>query len=250
MIYADFSSYSDMARGISMILGIDIGKNFNNPYLSQSTAEFWNRWHISLNEWFIENVYIPLGGNRKGITRKYINMLIVFLISGLWHGAHWHFVVWGVLNGVLAIIGLILKPARNYVYEKLNVDESVESIVAIKRIIVFYLITLTWIFFTSGIMDSIGIWKKILLFNYLSIFNSNLLNIAGTAVGTFVTMITTIIFCKIQIKRQHENLLYEKYEKQPFFMQSLIVAIAICICIFGASVTSANVNTQFLYFQF
>lgn len=249
-IYADFSSYSDMARGISMILGIDIGKNFNNPYLSQSTAEFWNRWHISLNEWFIENVYIPLGGNRKGITRKYINMLIVFLISGLWHGAHWHFVVWGVLNGVLAIIGLILKPARNYVYEKLNVDESVESIVAIKRIIVFYLITLTWIFFTSGIMDSIGIWKKILLFNYLSIFNSNLLNIAGTAVGTFVTMITTIIFCKIQIKRQHENLLYEKYEKQPFFMQSLIVAIAICICIFGASVTSANVNTQFLYFQF
>lgn len=249
-IYADFSSYSDMARGISMILGIDIGKNFNNPYLSQSTAEFWNRWHISLNEWFIENVYIPLGGNRKGITRKYINMLIVFLISGLWHGAHWHFVVWGVLNGVLAIIGLILKPARNYVYEKLNVDEAVESIVAIKRIIVFYLITLTWIFFTSGIMDSIRICKKILLFNYLSIFNSNLLNIAGTAVGTFVTVITTIIFCKIQIKRQHENLLYEKYEKQPFFMQSLIVAIAICICIFGASVTSANVNTQFLYFQF
>lgn len=78
-IYADFSSYSDMARGIAMIMGIHIGKNFDNPYLSLSTSEFWNRWHTSLNSWFIENIYIPLGGNRKGTYRKYVNILIVFL---------------------------------------------------------------------------------------------------------------------------------------------------------------------------
>lgn len=249
-IYADFSSYSDIARGVSMILGIDVGKNFNNPYLSQNLAEFWNRWHVSLNEWFIENVYIPLGGNKKGIFRKYLNMMVVFFISGLWHGAYWHFVIWGVINGAFVIIGLILKPVKDRVYEKLGIDQSVESIVAIKRIIVFCLITLTWVFFTSGIRDSLRICKRIILFNYLSIFNSNLLNISGTAVETFVTIIATIIFCKVQVKRQDERLLYEKYEKQPFFIQSLVSAIIICICVFGACATSANVDTQFLYFQF
>lgn len=152
-IYADFSSYSDMARGVSKLLGIDIGKNFNNPYLSQSTAEFWNRWHISLNEWFIENVYIPLGGNRKGIIRRYINMIAVFFISGLWHGANWHFVLWGLINGLFAIIGLIVKPLKQKLYKLFNVNEKLESIVFIRRCIVFYLINLTWVFFTSSVYD-------------------------------------------------------------------------------------------------
>lgn len=94
-IYADFSSYSDMARGISMLMGIKVSKNFDNPYLSVSTSEFWNRWHMSLNNWFVEYVYIPLGGNRRGMLRKYFNVFIVFLISGLWHGAYHHFIIWG-----------------------------------------------------------------------------------------------------------------------------------------------------------
>ena len=94
-IYADFSSYSDMARGIAKLMGIEITKNFNNPYLSLSTSEFWNRWHVSLNSWLLENIYIPLGGNRKGTFRKNLNVFIVFVISGLWHGAKFHFVAWG-----------------------------------------------------------------------------------------------------------------------------------------------------------
>ena len=249
-IYADFSSYSDMARGVGFVLGIDVGKNFNNPYLSQSTAEFWKRWHISLNEWFIENVYIPLGGNRKGIIRKYLNMMVVFLISGLWHGAYWHFVAWGAINGIFVIVGLTIKPFKHLIYEKLKIDEKIESIIAIKRIVVFYLITLTWVFFTSGVRDSLQICKRIVLFNYLSIFDANLLNISGTAVGTLVTALTTIAFCKVQFIRQDEKCMYEKYDKQPFFFQCLLIAIIICICIFGASATSANIDTQFLYFQF
>lgn len=249
-IYADFSSYSDMARGVSMILGIEIGKNFNNPYLSCSTAEFWSRWHVSLNEWFIENVYIPLGGNRKGIVRKYFNMMIVFLISGLWHGANWHFIMWGAINGAFVIIGLVVKPVKDRIYEKFNIDQSVESVVLFKRIIVFYLITLTWVFFSSGITDSLRICKRIVLFNYLSIFNSNLLNIAGTAIETFITVTSTFVFCKIQVKRQNEKILYEKYDRQPFFFQSLVPALLICICIFGACSTNASVDTRFLYFQF
>ncbi|WP_176754458.1 MBOAT family O-acyltransferase [Pseudobutyrivibrio sp. 49] len=249
-IYADFSSYSDMARGVGKILGIEVGKNFNNPYLSQSTAEFWNRWHMSLNEWFIENLYIPLGGNRKGNIRKYINMLIVFLVSGLWHGAQWHFVVWGLFNGVIVVIGQLIKPFKIFVYKKLNIDEKTESIVLIRRVIVFFLITLTWIFFTSETMDSFSICKRILMFNYFSIFNPDLLCIAGTAVGTFVIVISTILFCKVQIRRQDEQNIYEVYCRQPLFLQGLLVAAIISVCIFGACATDANIDTQFLYFQF
>ena len=99
-IYADFVSYSDIAIGLAQILGIYVRPNFLNPYLSCSLTEFWERWHASLNEWLVEYVYIPLGGNRHGVLRKYVNIMIVFLISGLWHGASWHYVVWGGLKWI------------------------------------------------------------------------------------------------------------------------------------------------------
>lgn len=96
-IYSDFSAYSDMACGVSRMLGFKVKNNFSNPYLATSLAQFWNRWHMTLNDWFIENVYIPLGGNRKGSLRKYINVMAVFLLSGAWHGASMHYVIWGGL---------------------------------------------------------------------------------------------------------------------------------------------------------
>ena len=249
-IYADFNSYSDMARGVAKLLNIDVGKNFINPYLSKTTAEFWNRWHVSLNEWFIENVYIPLGGNRKGTIRKYINMLIVFFISGLWHGAQWHFIVWGVFNGILVVIGRIIAPVKKKVYKAINVSEEVESIVFIKRFIVFGLITMTWMFFHSGVLDALKICRRIMLFDFVSIFNPELLNISGTAVTTFVTAIVTILFCLVQKARQNESLEYIRYKSQPYLFQCILVAILICICIFGECNTDANIDAAFLYFQF
>lgn len=249
-IYADFSSYSDMARGVSRILGIDVGKNFNNPYLSQTTAEFWNRWHISLNEWFIENVYIPLGGNRKGTIRKYCNMMIVFFISGLWHGAYWHFVAWGVLNGIFAVIGQIIKPLKRNAYKRAGVNEKAESIVLIRRLIVFFLITLTWVFFNANIVDACAICQRLILFDFLSVFDPDLLAIAGTTVATFVTAAATLVFFRVQISRQDEEKISRVYCSQPFLLQCLPAAIMVCICIFGACATDASVDTQFLYFQF
>lgn len=249
-VYADFASYSDMARGIGKVLGIDVGMNFNNPYLSITTSEFWTRWHMSLNEWFVENVYIPLGGNRKGVIQKYFNMMIVFGISGLWHGADWHFVAWGLINGIIVVLGQIIAPAKEKLYQKMCVNEKAESIVFVKRVIVFFLITLTWIFFTAGIMDSLRIWKRILFFDFVSVFNPQLLNICGTTVATFVTFVATLIFCVIQYSRQNETTNYIKYKRQPFIVQCFIVAVIICVCIFAVCNTDANVDTQFLYFQF
>ena len=249
-IYADFNAYSDMARGVSKLLNIDVGRNFNNPYLSKSTSEFWNRWHTSLNEWFIENLYIPLGGNRKGTIRKYFNILIVFFVSGLWHGAQWHFVIWGLFNGVLVVIGQVLKPVKAKIYEKTGFSEDVESIVFLKRFILFGLITMTWMFFHLGVRDALRICKRIALFDFVSIFNPGLLNISGTATATFVTVVVTILFCIIQNCRQNESDYYEIYKKQPFIMQCILMAIIICMCVFGACNVDANVDAKFLYFNF
>ncbi len=249
-IYADFSSYSDMARGIAMLMGIRIGKNFNNPYLSCSTAEFWNRWHMSLNAWFIENIYIPLGGNRKGALRKYINTFIVFFISGLWHGAAYRYIVWGVLNGGLVIAGQILKPIKSRIYSAIHIDENVESIKCLRRIIVFILITMTWIFFNNSVTDSIFILKKIIYLNPINFFDQNLFSISGTLATTFTTAVVTLLFVYIQLKRQNESTEYACYCRQPLLFQAMILGILICICVFGACSTDATVNTQFLYFQF
>ena len=99
-IYCDFSGYSDMAIGIARYLGFDVGKNFDHPYLSKSVGEFWRRWHISLSSWLRDYVYIPLGGSRVALPRIYLNILITFLVSGIWHGSTWNFVIWGLLNGL------------------------------------------------------------------------------------------------------------------------------------------------------
>lgn len=112
-IYCDFAGYSTIATGASEILGIRLMENFNAPYFSQSVSEFWRRWHISLSSWFRDYVYVPLGGNRKGTLRKYVNIMIVFLVSGLWHGAGWSYVAWGGLNGAYQVIGSVLKPLRD-----------------------------------------------------------------------------------------------------------------------------------------
>ena len=100
-IYADFSAYTDIARGSARLLGIELRENFNHPYLAQSPPEFWRRWHMSLSNWFRDYVYIPLGGSRAGPEQTARNLIITFFLSGLWHGASWNFVLWGLFHGVL-----------------------------------------------------------------------------------------------------------------------------------------------------
>ena len=108
-IYFDFSGYSDMAIGIAKIWGFDLGKNFNAPYIAKNPSEFWGRWHISLSSWFKEYVYIPLGGNRKGKVRTYINLFITMLLSGIWHGASYTFVIWGLIHAIGSTVHKITK---------------------------------------------------------------------------------------------------------------------------------------------
>lgn len=137
-IYFDFSGYSDMAIGCAKCLGYDFNRNFNLPYISQSATEFWRRWHISLSTWLKEYLYIPLGGNRKGKTRQYINLMLTMLLGGLWHGAKWTFVFWGGING-LALCA-----------DKLRHEKQQNGVVrTIKVVVTFFFITFTWIFFRA-----------------------------------------------------------------------------------------------------
>lgn len=249
-IYSDFSAYSDMSRGISKLLGIEVGRNFKNPYLSTSLAEFWTRWHVSLNDWFVENIYIPLGGSRRGNIRKYINIFVIFFVSGLWHGATWNFLLWGIINGLLVIIGHIIRPLKTKFYSVIKVDESVESVTFIRRIIVFWIITLTWVFFKNDANVAFDIVRQLLTIAPVRFFVPSVFQISGSTSKTLCTAVFTILFCLIQYCRKDEENTYLLFKKQPIFIQSLILAVVICICTITAMASSVTVNTEFLYFNF
>ncbi len=146
-IYFDFSAYSDMAIGLGLMLGFVFPKNFDSPYLSQSITEFWRRWHISLSTWLRDYLYLPLGGNRKGILRTYVNLAIVMLLGGFWHGASWNFVIWGGIHGGM----LVLERARgkNAFYYRMPK--------LIRMAITFFIVIIAWVFFrTSDLPAAFG----------------------------------------------------------------------------------------------
>lgn len=156
-IYFDFSGYCDMGFGISKCVNLDLPVNFNSPYKATSIRDFWKRWHISLTKFFTNYIYIPLGGNRKGKCVEYINVMIVFLISGLWHGANWTFLVWGAIHGVLSVAERILKSNKR-APEHGGMGYT------------FLLVSVAWVFFRA---ESLGqacqLLKKILLVDGLSV---------------------------------------------------------------------------------
>ena len=177
-IYCDFSGYSSIAMGTAKLLGIELMDNFNAPYLSTSVADFWRRWHISLTSWFKDYLYIPLGGSRRGTFRKYINKMIVFILSGLWHGAQLTFVVWGAINGLYQLIGEVLMPIRKKVSDIIGINRNFEGVYALSVLATFALVDFTWIFFRA---DSLGraiyIIKSILnTENIWTLFDGSLYN--------------------------------------------------------------------------
>jgi D-alanyl-lipoteichoic acid acyltransferase DltB (MBOAT superfamily) len=169
-IYCDFSGYTDIAIGVSLLFGLQLMENFRRPYLSRSTAEFWGeRWHISLGRWFRDYLYIPLGGGRAGPVRHYLNLMIVFVASGLWHaglgyGVGWTFLVWGALNGGYQWAGVATRPFWSRVGERLpRISQSV-PLAALRVLLTFHLIAITWVFFRArSLGDAWLILKKIAL---------------------------------------------------------------------------------------
>ena len=144
-IYCDFSGYSDIAIGSARVMGYNLMENFKSPYFSTSISEFWRRWHISLSSWFRDYLYIPLGGNRKGIIRQYLGLFLVFMVSGLWHGAKWTFVIWGSLHGIY----LILAALRQHLFPNL-LDSKSKLFSFLNVLITFLIVMFSWVFFRAS----------------------------------------------------------------------------------------------------
>ena len=152
-IYCDFAGYSTLAMGAGRTLGFALTENFDAPYLASTVSEFWRRWHRSLTGWFRDYIYIPLGGNRKGRVRKYMNIMIVFMISGIWHGDGWKYLIWGGLNGFYQVAGEVLSPVRKKIVRALRLDKMGKVYKVMQVMVTFVLVDFAWLFFRA---DSTG----------------------------------------------------------------------------------------------
>lgn len=182
-IYADFSGYSDIAIGTARLFGIRLSDNFNSPYFAQNIADFWRRWHISLTSWFRDYVYIPLGGNRKGKWQTIINTLIVFSLCGLWHGANWTFVVWGLYNAALFVPMILLRTNKHR-------DASSERLKWHKIIITFALVVLGWIIFRAPSMaECVGYLQALGRCDFSSIWVENIFQMICLVMAIVVLLV-------------------------------------------------------------
>ena len=199
-IYADFSGYSRIARGTSKLLGVELMKNFEQPYLSRNITEFWRRWHISLSSWLKDYLYISLGGNRGGVNKTYRNLMITMLLGGLWHGASWNFVIWGGLHGIyLAIHKLFLGTKKP---DTANIEKL--DVISIFNIILTYILVLfTWLFFRSTS------WESTLLF-----FNRIIHWHPSEYAGLFITITTSYMLLILVL-----DVLEYKYRSHAYLLQ-------------------------------
>ncbi len=250
-LYADFASYSDMAIGIAGMLGIEVPKNFNNPFLSVNLAELWNRWHVSLNNWFIDNVYIPLGGSRKGKVRKYLNAFLIFALSGLWHGQGVHFLVWGVYNGILMIIGQLTEPWRSALRVKLHLENNA-VLRWFRRLIVFLLFSMTFIFFradttATGIMMT----KRIFGIRPSDLSGFYPQQMFGKDNAQFIAAaLLTLLFLLVQYLRSRADGNLARARRLPEAVQILTAACILTACVFALCASATTLNTQFVYYNF
>ena len=250
-IYTDFAGYTHIAIGISRILGIDVMENFKCPYLASSIAGFWRRWHISLSTWLRDYLYIPLGGNRKGTVRKYLNIMIVFLVSGLWHGAGWTFVVWGLLHGLFQVIGYILKPVRDWCVNVFKVERNAFSHRVLKVLVTFLLVNFAWVFFrASSLSEAFLIIKNSLVFTPWMLADGSLYKHGLDSADFFVAIVGLIIVVVTDLVNYNGFVIRERILKQGIWIRYIIVIAAIIsilvLGIWGPGYDSA----AFIYQQF
>ncbi|MFZ4796176.1 MAG: MBOAT family O-acyltransferase [Bacteroidia bacterium] len=232
-IYCDFSGYSDIAIGSGRVMGFRLMTNFRRPYFSQSVAEFWKRWHISLSTWFRDYLYISMGGNRVSKVRHYFNLFITFTVSGFWHGANWTYVIWGALNGIFLIIPQALK---------INLDKLQKSkfIIFIRIIKTFILICFTWIFFRANTFsDGILVINKIVHLNGTLFIGGNKDMIYST-----IFLLLLIIVEMVDEFKLSNGFSFFNHPK-PYVRYFAYWSISIIILLFGVFDGS-----QFIYFQF
>jgi alginate O-acetyltransferase complex protein AlgI len=247
-IFCDFSGYSDIAIGAAQVMGFRLMKNFNQPYHSKSIHEFWNRWHISLSSWFRDYLYISIGGNRVTIPRLYLNIFIVFLLSGLWHGANWTFVLWGAINGFYLVIANITKDLRSRLRQLTGLTKHPFLDNSLQTLTTFGLVTFGWIFFKAkSLTIALYIIKHSLTGLYHNIFNQLPLVLhPGLSQFDFITGIIAIVMMESIHRIQRKYGIRDWINAKPAYLRWSIYYAAILMIIFLGYFQ----NRQFIYFQF
>ncbi len=238
-IYCDFSGYSDIAIGTAKLFGIDLMRNFKSPYFAGSVREFWSRWHISLSTWFRDYIYIPLGGNRVSKARYYLNLMITFMVSGLWHGANWTFVIWGGIHGLAQVLEAAI----------FGREKTKNGIMRILRIIVVFLFCVfAWIFFVSRSLSD-AVYVIMNCFNGIGTADYFVKGIATLGYGTgmmviFVLLVfIMVIYDYISINKDFVEWISAKNKA---FQYLFYVTIGLIVVFFSKK----GVSTEFIYFQF
>ena len=249
-IYCDFSGYSDIAIGTAKTMGFELRENFKRPYFSKSIREFWQRWHITLSTWFRDYVYIPLGGNRVVKWKWYYNILITFLLSGLWHGANWTFIVWGALHGTYLIVALILSNPKKTLANFIK-KQSVFLNKCLDVSTTFILVAFAWIFFrANNIEDAIYIINN-LPSGFKEVSNLGELKMQFRGIGIFQEDLIKclVLICVLFIYSTYERSgdVWKKLEDKPKWVRWSIYYLLVFGILFIAP--HSNVN-NFIYFQF
>lgn len=252
-LYCDFGGYSMIAIGMARIMGFDLMENFRAPYLAMSIRDFWSRWHISLSTWFRDYLYIPLGGNRKGILRKYINIMIVFVVSGLWHGANLTFAIWGFVNGAYQVVGDMTKTLRNKIVDKFKIETDCFSHHLYKGFVTFSLWSFSLIFFRSAsIRSALSYIKRILLkVDPWVLFNGDIYKIGLAQVEVNILLVAIIILIIVDVIRVKKDMTLDRYlfTQNLWFRWAIIIGLIVVILTFGEYGPYFDPK-QFIYFQF
>ncbi len=249
-IYCDFSGYSDIALGSAKVLGFDLMKNFENPYLSKSIKEFWRRWHVSLSSWFMDYVYIPLGGSRVTKGRHYRNLMVTFLVSGLWHGSNWTFVLWGGLHGVYQVIGLMTVRARDRWKEMLHLKNT-RLMGIISTCITFLLVCFAWIFFRANTAGDAFYIIRHLFDGFAAFGDKQYIYEMMTGMGlnlyelrTVVLAILTLVLAELLSRKEQ---VYDYFERRNILFRFLFYLVISTFILAAGVYYNAG---EFIYFQF
>ena len=232
-IYCDFSGYTDIALGVARMMGYELRINFMQPYFSRSVGEFWRRWHISLSTWFRDYVYIPLGGSRVGVSRHYANLMVTFVISGLWHGANWTFVAWGFLHGVYLIVSQAVAPFT----------ARFGRLALVKTIVTFCAVTYAWIFFrANNLGDAWYIGSHLFPLGEL---DPLLLKVGGFSRATAPYLVLAVVgMFVVEWWIAHP-------ERVPrIWGRPLFRALAYNVCVYAIAFFGFFGHRDFIYFQF
>ena len=241
-IYCDFSGYTDIARGAARVMGFDLMRNFDRPYFSKSISEFWRRWHISLSTWFRDYLYIPLGGSRVSQPRWYLNLFIVFLVSGFWHGANWTFVIWGALHGIFLVFALWTETFR----QRLAVVSGLTRHPTLRKIfrvfVTFNLVSFAWIFFRANSLSDAF---------YVVTHSLGGVSLADLSVSSVLVSLGLIASLELVYLLQHRRQILALVSQRPIWVKwSVYYALGAVFAAWTLMHGQQYKAQQFIYFQF